>query len=118
MTNQFPNSGESPVKLVQTILLFNETLGLYQAELVRILAVQCGDIGELFSGKRNIEPDSHLWEKSVFFIRFYELLYDKLKGDEVAMYNWLRRHNSDLNGTPLFLLVDNGNLEAVAKYLK
>jgi len=33
------------------------------------------------------------------------------------MYHWMRAHNKHLNGTPHFLIVDDGKLELIHQYL-
>ena len=117
MSYKLDNLPQSAVTLTQSVVQATQMLGLYQAELARVLGVRCGEVGELFLGKRNFEPDTEVCVKALLFIQFYELLYDKLKGDDVAMFNWLRRKNTDLNGIPLLLMVDEGALENLIQYI-
>lgn len=100
-------------KLTQSVLQVTEMLGMYQAELARILGLQCGDIGELAAGKCVLEPDTCAWQQAVLFIRLYESLYRQHAGDGVAMRHWLRRDNTELKGVPLMLMVDDGHLAQV-----
>jgi len=105
-------------RLTQTVIQITEMLCMSQAELARILGVQCADIGELANGKRVIETDSETWTQATRFVEVYEGLYHHNKGDGVAMRHWLRRTNSELNGVPLLLMVDENKLETVLGYLK
>ena len=105
-------------KLSQSVIQVTDMLGMYNAELARILGQQCGDIGELISGQRCITKDSDAWNRAVLFIEIYHQLYDYFEGDGVAMYHWMRTYNKYLNGTPHLLIVDEGNLQSVHKYLQ
>lgn len=109
---------QNPQRLTQTVIQITEMLCMYQAELARILGVQCADIGEMANGKRVIETESDIWTQAKRFVEVYEVLYHHCKGDGVAMRNWLRRSNSELNGVPLLLMVDENKLETVLGYLK
>jgi hypothetical protein len=100
-------------KLTQSILQVSEMLGLYQAELARILRITCSDIGELANKKKLLIPDTESWEQAILFIRLYDALYDRFAGDEIAIYHWLRAENKNLNGKPLYLMVDHGRLQSV-----
>ena len=93
-------------------------LDLYQAELARVLKVRCGDIGELSSGQRCLEPGTEAWRQAQMFVRFYQALYRSRDGDGVAMRHWLRIDNADLTGVPHLIIVDDGELERVVKYLE
>jgi hypothetical protein len=93
-------------------------LGLYQAELARILGITCSDIGELANAKRFLVPHSEPWRQAILFIRLYNLLYDSFCGDEIGIYHWLRAENNNLDGKPLYLMVDQGRLETVLRHVK
>lgn len=108
---------ESERKISQSVIQVIELLGMYHAELARILGQQCGDIGELTSGKSYIKKDSEAWAQAVLFINMYQQLFDYFAGDSVAMYHWMRAHNKQLNGTPHFLIVDDNKLQAIYDYL-
>jgi len=108
---------ESERKISQSVIQVIELLHMYHAELARILGQQCGEIGELSSGQNCIKKDTSAWHAAVLFINTYHQLYDYFDGDSVAMYHWMRAHNQKLNGTPHFLIVDDGQLQAVHDYL-
>ncbi|NOQ87782.1 MAG: DUF2384 domain-containing protein [Gammaproteobacteria bacterium] len=108
---------ESERKISQSVIQVTELLGMYNAELARILGMQCGDIGELTSGQRCIKQDSDAWLQAKLFIETYHLLFDYFDGDSVAMYHWMRADNKCLNGTPHFLIVDEGKLQIIHDYL-
>ena len=89
-------------RLSQSVIQVIELLGMYHAELARILGLQCSDIGELTSAQRCIQRDTESWQRAVLFIRTYHLLFDYFES---------------LNGTPHFLIVDDGQLQRVYDYL-
>ncbi len=107
-----------PRKLTQSVLQITAMLDMYQAELARVLKVHCGDIGELASGKRCLEPDTEPWQQAQLFVRFYQALYRSKDGDGVGMRHWLRIENKDLNGVPHLIVVDDGELARVVEYLE
>jgi hypothetical protein len=90
---------------------------MYHAELARILGQQCGDVGELTSGRRCIQRDSDAWSQASLLVKTYNLLFDYFNGDSVAMYHWMRAHNKELEGAPHFLIVDAGKLQIIHDYL-
>lgn len=112
------NPDENERKISQSVIQVIEMLGMYHAELARILGQQCGDIGELTSGQKCISKDSEAWHQALLFIDTYNLLYDYFEGNSVSMYHWMRAHNKALNGTPHFLIVDDEKLQAVHAYLQ
>ena len=104
-------------RLSQSVIQVIELLGMYHAELARILGQQCGDIGELTSGHSCIQKDTEAWTRAVLFVQTYNQLFDYFAGDGVAMYHWMRAHNKELAGTPHFLIVDAGQLAVIHDYL-
>jgi len=101
---------ENARRLTLSVLHITQMLGMYHAELARILGLTCSDIGDLANAKRFLDPDTGSWEQAVLLVRFYNLLYDAYSKDEVAIYQWLRAENKRLEGIPLYLLVDHGQL--------
>lgn len=101
--------------LTQAVLQITQMLGLYHAELARILHLNCSDVGDIADAKKNLTKDSIEWEQAENLMAFYELLFAHCTGDEVCMHNWLRRHNSNLNGAPLYIMVDELAIERVIK---
>lgn len=74
---QIPDSIDDPRKLTQAVIQTTEMLDMYQAELARVLHLNCGDIGQLASGKRCLQKDSKSWEQALLFVRFHRALYVK-----------------------------------------
>jgi hypothetical protein len=109
---------DDPHRLTRSALQLTELLGLYQAELARLLHVHCGDIGRLASGRHCLEPVTVAWEQARLLVRLYQALYVRLNGDGVAMYHWLRVPQQALGGVPHLLLVDEGRLAEVVCYLE
>jgi hypothetical protein len=117
MVFKITNALESERKITQSVIQVIALLGMYNAELARILGQQCGDIGELTSGRRCIKKGSNSWRQAALFIDTYNLLFDYFKGDGVAMVHWMRAHNKHLQGTPHFLIVDDNKLRVIHDYL-
>lgn len=117
MVFKITNALESERRITQSVIQVTELLGIYNAELARILGLQCGDIGELTSGQRCIKGGSEAWAKAALFVDTYNQLFDYFQGDGVAMYHWMRAHNTHLHGTPHFLIVDDNKLQFVHDYL-
>jgi len=104
--------------LTPAVLQAAQMLGLYHAELARILKLQCADVGELANAQKFLEVDSIAWQQAEKFILIFESLYLKFQGNEALMCNWLRKQNSILNGIPLYLMVDEGGVEDVFCFLQ
>ncbi len=107
----------SAAKLTPAVLQVAEMLGMYRAELARVLHLLCEDIGDLADINTLLEPNSLAWQQAVLFIQFYQTLYDYLQGDEVAIYHWLRAENRKLKGVPLMLIVDEDKLHEVLDFI-
>ena len=112
------NSYESERALSQSVIQVTEMLGMYHAELARILGQQCGDIGKLSSGQICLRKETQSWQQAELFIETYNLLFDYFEGDGVAMYHWMRASNHLLDGTPHFMIVDDDKLATVHNYLQ
>lgn len=117
MVFKINNPFESERKISQSVIQVIELLGMYDAELARVLGQQCADVGNLTSGKSCIKEESAAWDQAVLFINMYHQLFDYFAGDGVAMYHWMRAHNKHLNGTPHFLIVDDNKLQVIHDYL-
>ena len=109
---------DEPRRLTQAVLQITELLGLYQAELARVLGIKCGDIGQLANGCEQLSPDTDAWARARQLVYCYQLLYRQLAGDGVAMRHWLRIEQSRLGGIPHRLIVDEGRLDDVVDFLK
>ena len=117
MVFKISNAFESERKLSQSVIQVIELLGMYHAELARILGQQCSDIGALSSGKSCLTKNSEAWHQAVLLVETYHQLFDYFDGSSVAMYHWMRSHNKYLNGTPHFLIVDECKLQTIHDYL-
>jgi hypothetical protein len=100
-------------QLTQAVLQITQMLGMYQAELARILGLQCSDIGALASASQVLTEGSLEWGKARQFVALYERLYRFFAGDAVAIFHWLRASHTALDDTPLILLVDEDRLDEV-----
>lgn len=118
MVFKINNATQNERKLSQSVIQIIELLGMYHAELARILGQQCSDIGELTSGQSCISRNTDAWHQAKLFVNTYNLLFDSLAGDGVAMYHWMRAYNKELGGTPHFLIVDEDKLQLIHDYLQ
>ncbi len=104
--------------LSQAVLQIITLLGLYQAELARVLHLKCADIGELAAARWCLEPGTEAWQQALLFVRFYQALFVSMQGDGVAMRHWLRVEHAGLGGVPHLLIVDADRLQEVVTYLE
>jgi len=98
--------------LTPAVLQASHMLGLYHAELARILKLQCADVGELTNAQKCLDVNSIAWQQAEKFISIFEGLYLKFQGNEALMCNWLRKRNTELKGVPLYLMVDDGLIDS------
>jgi len=109
---------DNPVKLSRNVVQIMDMLQLYQAEMARILGLQCGDVASLAQARTRLKPDTHAWQQACLLVRCYRALYDACQGNGVAMYHWLHRDLPELGGTPHRLMVDEHALAGVVAYLE
>lgn len=112
-----PADMDSPRKLTQGVLQAAQLLGLYHAELARILRLNCADVGRLANAQDLLRMDSVHADRALCFLECYHCLYRNCGGDEAAMCHWLRREHSGLPASPLLMMVDHQDLQAVLDYL-
>lgn len=109
---------DDPRQLSQARVQITDLLGLYQAELARILRLQCDDIGRLAAGQWCLQPGSSAWDQARLLLAFYQRLHERFNGEAVAMVHWLRVQHAGLDATPHRLMVDEGRLKEVVDWLK
>jgi len=115
---QIAETFDEPRRLTQAVLQIVDMLGLYQAELARVLRLKCGDIGRLASARQCLEPATPAWEQAQLLVRCYRALYVVHHGDGVAMRHWLRITEDTLDGVPHLLIVDDDRLADVVACLE
>ena len=114
---QIKHIGSDARKLTQAVIQVVDMLDLYQAELARILHLQCSDIGLFAQGKSLLKPGTEAWYLAAKFIQFYRLLYRQFNADGVLMRHWLRRRHVEFAKTPHLLLVDDDRLSELIRFL-
>jgi hypothetical protein len=102
--------------LTQATLQIAQMLGMYQAELARVLGLQCGDIGDFAAAKKQLRSGSAEWGRARQFVTLYERLYQYFAGDAVAIYHWLRVTHAQLAAVPLLMMVDEGRLDELVTW--
>lgn len=95
-----------------------DCLGLYRAELARILGLMCNDVSNSAQLALLLEQDNAVQHRAKRFLAFFNLLESRFDEDSVAMLNWFRRANQTLGTTPFLALVDEGRLEAAIDSLR
>ena len=118
MVLNIPVVSDDARRLAQSVIQVVAMLDLYQAELARILHLQCPDIGRLTNGQALLEPGTVAWSQAVKLVHFYQLLYQRFDANGVAMRNWLRRQHASFGQTPHLMLVDEGRLQALIECLQ
>ena len=107
----------SPRTITQSFLQAGHCLSLYQAELARILGLQCKDIGLINSAQLLIRPGTIEYQQAILFIMMYQALFDKFSGNAIAMYRWLHSKQNALDNSPHLLMVDDQQLKIVVDHL-
>ncbi len=118
MVFQITQPVDDPRALTQAVLQITTMLDMLQAELARVLHVNCAYIGLLSSGRQAIEAGTLSWEQARLFVRFYQGLYDRMNGDGVSMRHWLRIENTALEGVPHLLMVDENRLAELVSHVE
>jgi len=108
----------SEKRLTQAVLQVTQMLGVYHAELARILYLQCADIGAFSNANSVISKKSIAWIQAEKYIELYGCLYDLMNGDEALINNWLRKKNKKLQAVPLYLMVDDLRIDDVLDIFK
>ena len=118
MILEIPEIPADARKLSQAVIQVIDMLDLYQAELARILHLQCSDIGQLANAQKLLVEGTVAWDQARNFIYFYQLLYQTQQANGVAMRHWLRRRHEAFELTPHLMLVDEDRLIDLIAYLQ
>ena len=94
-----------------------DMLGVYRAELARILHLKCFDVSNPIMLEILLSDDVELERRARRFVQLYTLLEKQFSGDAAAMANWVRRENVLLETTPLLAMVDQDRTEDVIALL-
>lgn len=109
---------EEPEGLSRAVAQVADMLGLYRAELARILCLRCEDVGRLLDDREVLRPATVSWSAAQQLVSVYRLLYRITQGDKVAIYHWLRARHAEFPHTPLIRMVDEGGVAQVCHYLR
>jgi hypothetical protein len=99
--------------LIASINYATDSLGLYRAELARILGLMCSDVGDslLLEDLLNRDAETNMRaQRFVFFFSRLEILFDH---DSIKMAHWFRGKHKTLGTSPLLAMVDENKLEEV-----
>ena len=109
---------DDPLTLSRNVVQIMDMLQLYQAEVARILGLQCADVAHLAQARTRLMPQTHAWRQACLLVRCYAALYARYQGDNVAMYHWLHRDLPGLGASPHRLMVDDHALADVVAHLE
>jgi len=104
--------------LIASINHATDILGLYRAELARILGLNCPDVSDSKNLELLFESNSTVRSQAELFAHFFQLLEALFQNDTVSMINWFRKDNIDLGTTPFLTIVDHGCLSDVVDRLE
>ena len=106
------------LSLIASVNHAADILGLYRAELARILGLNCPDVSDSKNLELLFESNSTVRSQAELFSHFSQLLEALFKNDTVSMINWFRKDNIDLGTTPFLTIVDHGCLSDVVDRLE
>ena len=101
------------LRLIASVNHVTDSLGLYRAELARILCLKCGDVSDPVHLETLLSDNADVKKRAERFIHFYQLLDNRFSGDPVAILHWFRKDNKALGTTPFLAMVDDDRLEDV-----
>lgn len=99
--------------LIASVNYVTDSLGLYRAELARILHLNCGDVSDSAHLEFLMRENIDVKRCAERFVMFYHLLEKHFNGDSVAMLHWFRKQNKQLATSPFLAMVDDARLEDV-----
>ena len=106
------------LSLIASVNHATDTLGLYRAELARILGLNCGDVSDSQNLELLFKSNSAVRSQAELFVHFFLFLEMLFPDDTVLMVNWIRKGNVDLGTTPFLAMVDHGKLSDVVDVLQ
>jgi hypothetical protein len=106
------------LSLIASVNHATDTLGLYRAELARILGLNCADVSDSKNLELLFESNTVVRSQAELFVRFFLLLETLFPDNTVLMVNWIRKDNVDLGTTPFLAMVDHGKLSDVVNVLQ
>ena len=96
----------------------SDSLGLYRAELARILGLTCAEVSDANTLASLLRRDHAVRERAQRFVCFYRLLEQRFAHDSVAMVHWFRKPHAVLDTTPFLAIVDHARLDDVIAQLQ
>jgi len=107
------NDNPASLSLIASVNHAADSLGLYRAELARILDLMCQDVSDSIQLESTLESSLECRLKAEQFVVFYDALEERFSADTVAMVNWFRQHNVELDTTPFLAMVDENRPKEV-----
>ncbi|KPF66802.1 XRE family transcriptional regulator [beta proteobacterium AAP99] len=94
-----------------------QLLGLSGAALARTLGTSEATISRLMRGERGLDPQSKEGELALLLVRLYRSLDALVGNEDERRIDWMRSHNSALNGTPRELILSAQGLVMTLAYV-
>ena len=111
-------NAEDKHEVIAALNLATDTLGLYRAELARILGLQCQDVSNSMQLESILLSNDIVRNKAEKFLVLYRRLEGYCANDSVKMVHWLRVEHPLLGTTPFLALVDHNRLDEVVDLLR
>lgn len=93
-----------------------DRLGLPDALLATLLAVDVAKLCALRNGQHVLEPEAEGWRNALMLVRIYEGLLCMV-GNDYEARRWFSSENLALGGQPIDLLTQQGGLYCLLQYL-
>lgn len=107
------NQSKNNLSFIAEVNHTTDCLGLYRAELTRILVLMCSGVSDSMHLESILMRDIQSQQLAKKFVKFYELLSLKYSNDIPAMMLLFRKENVILGTKPILTLVDEGRLEDI-----
>jgi hypothetical protein len=60
---------DDPLTLSRNVVQIMDMMQLYQAEVARILGLQCADVAALAQARTHLRPRNHAWRQACLLVR-------------------------------------------------
>lgn len=107
------NNQSNSLSLIASLYHATDILGLYRADLARILGLMCENVSTPNYLERLLSENAAYLQKAKRFVYFFELLDSRFPASEENMIHWFRKDNTALGTSPFLAMVDDNRLEDV-----
>lgn len=104
-------------QLITQVEYAMEQLGLYRAELARILGLHCDDVSDAVQLELLLDTSQVIHHQAERFIRMFRLAELFCSKENHPITNWFRQPMDELGTSPFYAMVDQGRLEDLVALL-